>query len=193
MRRVSLLVSAGSALALVATGLALAATSAHGSHVYTLKADLTPTHLNPASAAKGRFDGVLVWSSGGAFVGPLPAGCIRTVPRRSGLPYRVACDNGKLIITPSKTPGWTLAWVLSFSHLSGPAMVGDIHTSLMVHGLNALQITLFNTTPTVVPARGSMSVASSQAKALLLGKDYAGVNTSKLSSEIRGTITSSAH
>jgi hypothetical protein len=189
-RRLSVLVPAGGALALVTTGLALAAPSAPVSHVYTLKANLTPTQTSPV-AAKGRFDAVLVWSRGGAVVGPLPAGCINTVKPRSGLPNRISCDNGKLIITPSKTPGWTLYWVLSFSHLSGPAMAGNINTSLT----GKLQITLF-TTPkvTVTPARGSVSVTNDQAKALLLGKDYAGINTaSKPNGEIRGTITSSTH
>ena len=87
-RRLSVLVPAGGALALVATGLALAAPSAPVSHVYTLQANLTPTQTSPVSAAKGRFDAVLIWSRGGAIVGPLPAGCINTVKPRSGLPNR---------------------------------------------------------------------------------------------------------
>ena len=188
-KRLSVLVPAGGALALVATGLALAAPSAPVSHVYRLKANLVPTQISPVSAARGHFDAVLVWSKGGAIVGPLPAGCINTVKPRSGLPNRVSCDHGRLIITPSKTTGWTLAWTLSFSHLSGTAMVGDIHTSLAP---SALQITLFTTPKT--PTRGSVSVTTAQAKALLLGKDYAGINTaSKPNGEIRGTVTSSAH
>jgi len=70
-------------------------------------------------------------------------------------------------------------------------MVGDIHTSLAP---SALQITLFTTQSKVTPARGSNSVTGSQARALLLGKDYAGINTaSKPNGELRGTITSSAH
>jgi hypothetical protein len=186
------LVPAGGALALVATGLALASSSAPVSHVYTLKANLIPTHISPVSAARGHFDAVLVWSRGGAVVGPLPAGCTSTVKPRSGLPNRISCDNGKLIITPSKTAGWTLTWTVSVSHLSGTATVGDIHTSLAP---SALQITLFTTGKvTTTPARGSVSVTSAQAKALLLGKDYAGINTaSKPNGEIRGTVTSSAH
>jgi hypothetical protein len=190
-RRLSVLVPAAGVAALVATGLALAAPSVPTSHVYTLKANLTPTQISPMSAARGRFDAVLVWSRGGA-IGPLPAGCVNTVKPRSGLPNRVSCDHGKLIITPSKTPGWMLAWTLSFSHLSGTAMVGDIHTSLAP---SALQITLF-TSPRMMmtPARGSVSVTNDQAKALLLGKDYAGINTAhKPNGEIRGTVTSSAH
>ena len=70
-------------------------------------------------------------------------------------------------------------------------MAGNINTSLT----SKLQITLF-TTPkvTVTPARGSVSVTNDQAKALLLGKDYAGINTaSKPNGEIRGTVTSSTH
>jgi len=103
------------------------------------------------------------------------------------LPNRITCDHGKLIITPSRTTGWTL----SYSHLSEQAMVGDIHTSLAP---SALQITLFTTQSKVTPARGSNSVTGSQARALLLGKDYAGINTaSKPNGELRGTITSSAH
>ncbi len=193
-RRLSLLIPAAGVLALVVAGLALAAPISHVSHVYTLKANLTPTtQTSPASAAKGHFDGVLVWSRGGPVAGPLPAGCINVVKPRSGLPYRVSCDHGKLIITPSRTPGWTLYWVVSFSHLSGPAMSGDIHTSLAP---SALQVTLFGILGSkLTPARGHVSVTGNQAKALLLGKDYAGINTtaSKASSEIRGTITSSAH
>jgi hypothetical protein len=192
-RRFSVLIPAAGVLALVATGLALAAPIAHVSHVYALKASLTPTQVSPASAAKGHFDAVLVWSRGGPVVGPLPAGCINTVKPRSGLPNRITCDHGKLVITPSKTAGWTLYWVVSFSHLSGPATSSDIHTSLAP---SALQVTLFGTLgPKLTPARGHVSVTGSQAKALLLGKDYAGINTaaSKSTSEIRGTITSSAH
>ncbi len=191
-RRFTVLASAAGVVALVATGLALAGTSTPVSHVYTLKANLAPTHVtNPASAAIGHFSGVLVWSRGGTAVGPLPAGCIKTVSRRSGLPYRITCDHGNVTITPSKATGWKLYWVLSFSHLSGPAMVGDIHTSLLP---SALQITLF-TTPkaNVTPSRGSNVVTASQARALMLGKDYAGVNTTASAPEIRGTITSSAH
>jgi len=193
-RRFSVLIPAAGILALVATGLALAAPTAPVSHVYSLKASLTPTtQTSPASAARGHFDAVLVWSRGGPVAGPLPAGCINTVKPRSGLPNRITCDHGKLVITPSKTAGWTLYWLVSFSHLSGPAMSGDVHTSLAP---SALQVTLFGTLgPKLTPARGHVSVTSSQAKALLLGKDYAGINTaaSKASSEIRGTITSSAH
>ena len=191
-RRFGVLFSAAGAVALVATGLALAASRAPVSHVYTLKASLTPTQVSPASAAKGHLDAVLVWSRGGPVVGPLPAGCTNTVKPRSGLPNRITCDHGKLVITPSRTPGWTLYWVMSFSHLSGPAMSGDVHTSLAP---SALQVTLFGALgPKLTPARGHASVTSDQARALLLGKDYAGINTSasKPISEIRGTITSSA-
>jgi hypothetical protein len=186
--RFSVVASAAGVVALVATGLALAGTSAPVSHVYMLKASLTPTQISPTSVAIGHFDGVLVWNRGGALVGPLPAGCVNTVKPRSGLPNRVTCDHGKVTITPSKTPGWKLYWVLSFSHLSGPAMVGDIHTSLAP---SALQLTLFtNPKVTVSPSRGSISVTASQARALILGKDYAGINTThKPSGEIRGTIT----
>jgi hypothetical protein len=190
-RRVTVLASAAGVVALVAAGLALAAPSAPISHVYTLKANLTPTQTSPATAATGHFDGVVVWSRGEAF-GPLPAGCTPLLSRRSGLPYRITCDHGRLTVTPSKTPGWKLYWVLSFSHLSGPAMVGDVHTILAP---SALQLTLF-TTPkvTLTPSRGSISVTGSQARALLLGKDYAGINTAhKPNGEIRGTITKSAH
>jgi hypothetical protein len=189
-RRLSVLVPAAGVLALVATGLALAAPSAPVSHIYTLKANLTPTQISPSSTAKGHFDAVLVWSRGGAVVGPLPAGCVNTVPPRSGLPNRISCAHGRLIVSPSRTAGWKLAWVLSFSHLSGTAMAGDIHTSLAP---SALQITLF-TSPkvTVTPARGSVSVTTDQARALMLGKDYAAVNTAgKPHGEIRGTITNS--
>ncbi len=191
MKRFSVLVPAAGVLALVATGLALAAPSSPVSHMYTLKASLTPTQLSPASAAKGHFDGVLVWSRGGRVVGPLPAGCTNTVKPRSGLPNRIVCDHGKLVITPSTTPGWMLYWIVSFSHLSGPAMSGDVHTSLAP---SALQVTLFGTLgPKLTPAKGHVMVSSVQAQALLLGKDYAGINTtaSKTNSEIRGTITSS--
>jgi hypothetical protein len=191
-RRFSVLIPAAGVLALVVTGLALAAPRAPVSHIYTLKASLTPTQLSPASAAKGHFDAVLVWSRGGPVVGPLPTDCTNTVRPRSGLPNRITCDHGKLVITPSRTPGWTLYWIVSFSHLSGPAMSGDIHTSLAP---SALQVTLFGTLgPKLTPARGHVSVTSAQAKALLLGEDYAGINTtaSKANSEIRGTITSSA-
>jgi hypothetical protein len=190
-RRFTVLASAAGVIALVATGLALAAPSAPVSHVYTLKASLTPTQISPASSAVGHFDGVLVWSRGGA-LGPLPAGCTPLLSRRSGLPYRISCDHGKLTITPSTTPGWKLYWVLSFSHLSGPAMVGDIHTTLAP---SALQLTLF-TSPkvTLTPSRGSISVTGSQARALMLGQDYAGINTAhKPLGEIRGTITNSTH
>jgi hypothetical protein len=190
-RRFSVLIPAAGVLALVATGLALAAPKAPVSHIYTLKASLTPTQVSPASAY-GHFDAVLVWSRGGPVVGPLPAGCTSTVKPRSGLPNRVSCAHGKLIITPSKTAGWTLYWMVSFSHLSGPAMGGDIHTSLVP---SKLQVTLFGTLgPKLTPARGHVTVTNDQAKALLLGKDYAGVNTaSKPNGEIRGTITSSVH
>jgi hypothetical protein len=191
-RRFSVLFSAVGVVALVATGLALAAPMRPVSHVYTVKASLTPTQLSPASAARGHFDGVLVWSRGGPVVGPLPAGCTNTVRPRSGLPNRISCDHGQLIVTPSKTAGWTLYWIVSFSHLSGPAMSGDVHTSLAP---SALQVTLFGTLGSKLsPARGHVSVTDAKAKALLLGKDYAGVNTtaSKSASEIRGTITSSA-
>ena len=128
---------------------------------------------------------------GGPVVGPLPTGCVKTVKPRSGLPNRITCYRGKLVITPSKTAGWTLYWIVSFSHLSGPAMSGDVHTSLAP---SALQVTLFGALGQLTPAKGHVSVTSAQAKALLLGKDYAGINTtaSKASSEIRGTITSSA-
>lgn len=192
-RRFSVLIPAAGVLALVATGLALAAPRAPVSHVYTLKANLTPTQISPASAARGHFDAVLVWSRGGPVVGPLPAGCTNTVKPRSGLPNRITCDNGRLVITPSRTTGWTLYWVVSFSHLSGPAMSGDVHTSLAP---SALQVTLFGAFgPRLTPARGHVSVTSDRARALLLGKDYAGINTtaSKSNSEIRGTITSSAN
>jgi hypothetical protein len=186
--RFSVVASAAGVVALVATGLALAGTSTPASHVYMLKASLTPTQISPASVAIGHFDGVLVWNRGGALVGPLPAGCVNTVKPRSGLPNRVTCDHGKVTITPSKTQGWKLYWVLSFSHLSGPAMVGDIHTSLAP---STLQLTLFtNPKVTVSPSRGSISVTASQARALILGKDYAGINTThQPSGEIRGTIT----
>jgi len=192
LRHFSVLVPAAGVVALVATGLALAAPRAPVSHVYTLKASLTPTQLSPASAAKGHFDAVLVWSRGGPVVGPLPAGCTNIVKPRSGLPNRLTCVNGRLLITPAKAPGWTLYWIVSFSHLSGPAMSGNVHTTLAP---SALQVTLFGTRgPKLTPARGYVSVTSAQAKALLLGKDYAGINTtaSKTNSEIRGTITSSA-
>jgi hypothetical protein len=185
--RFTVLASAAGVVALVATGLALAAPSGLVSHVYTLKASLTPTQISPASSAIGHFDGVLVWSRGGA-LGPLPAGCVNTVKPRSGLPNRITCDNGKVTITPSKTPGWKLYWVLSFSHLSGPATVGDIHTTLAP---SALQLTLF-TSPnvTLTPSRGHIDVTASQARALIVGQDYAGINTAhKPSGEIRGTIT----
>ena len=60
----------------------------------------------------------------------------------------------------------------SLSEVSGPAMVGDIHTTLAP---SALLFTLF-TSPKVT-VRGHEDVTASQAKALMLGKDYAGINT----------------
>jgi hypothetical protein len=82
-RRFSVLIPAAGVVALVATGLALAAPRAPVSHIYTLKASLTPTQLSPASAAKGHFDAVLVWSRGGPVVG-LEADC------RTGSPATAA-------------------------------------------------------------------------------------------------------
>jgi len=58
-KRLSVLAPVAGVLALAATGIALAAPSAPASHVYMLKASLTPTQNSPV-LAKGHFDAVLV-------------------------------------------------------------------------------------------------------------------------------------
>jgi CHRD domain len=196
IRRLSMLVPLSAVLALVATGLGVAATSARAPAVgYRLSAQLTVAQEVPAvtapAAAKGHFDALLVRSGtrGVGASGPLPSGCTFKTPPRSGLPNRIVC-NGGLVVTLPRVAGvhWLLAWRLSFSGLSGPATAAHVHLGVQGQA-GAVSIPLCG--PCSSPNRGVASVTPAQATALLHGGTYVNVHTAQNpGGEIRGQVSS---
>ena len=115
-KRVGLLASSAGVLAIIATGIVLAAGTAAASTsvhavAYRLTATLTPDQVVPAAqapaGAMGTFHGVLIMSGVGAIKAATLAGCKVVVPpKRSGLPYRINCGGGAVGTVPG-APGTT--------------------------------------------------------------------------------------
>ena len=194
--RLSMLVPLGAALALVATGLGVAATSARVPAAgVRLAAQLTVAQEVPAvtapAAAKGHFDAFLVRTGPGRTAGvrSLPSGCTFKRPPRSGLPDRILCPGG-LVVTLPRAAGvrWMLAWRLTFSGLSGPATAAHVHLGIQGHA-GAVAIPLCG--PCSSPNRGVASVTPAQATALLHAGSYVNVHSAQNpGGEIRGQIAS---
>jgi CHRD domain len=190
----------GTSLVLFVTGLGVGATASGTTRIpavaYRLTAPLTPAQEVPAitapATATGRFDALLVRTGPGTVLpgpGSLPPGChVFVPPPRSGLPTRIVCDNGRLIVPlPKIGVRWTLAWRLSFSGLSGPATAAHIHLGARGHA-GPVIISLCRRCNR--PVRGVGPVTASQAAGLLRSDDYVNVHTSKNpAGEIRGQIT----
>jgi hypothetical protein len=199
-RRLTVLVSVSAAVSLAAAGWAVAAPGALGVPTvgYRLAAQLTVAQEVPAvtapAAAKGHFDALLVRTGPGRTtgVGSLPSGCKFVKPLRSGLPYRVVCAGGLVVTLPTTTGvHWMLAWRLTFSSLSGPAMAAHIHLGATGHA-GPVAIALCG--PCTSTVKGVSPVTPAQATTLLHGGDYVNVHTTKnTNGEIRGQIQRTTH
>jgi CHRD domain-containing protein len=86
----------------------------------------------------------------------------------------------------ARVTGKTLRWTLSYSHLTGRATVG--HLNKGVRGLNGVTFkTLCR--PCSSPTHGTLTLTASQLDALLRGRAYVNVHTTRnTQGEIRGQI-----
>jgi len=196
-KRVGLLASSAGVLAIIATGIVLAAGTAAASTsvhavAYRLTATLTPDQVVPAAqapaGAMGTFHGVLIMSGGGAIKAATLAGCKVVVPpKRSGLPYRINCGGGAVGTVPGAPGQWRLIWRLSVSHLSGPATGAFIH--LASPGQSAAP-SFKLCSPCLPVSHGVMALSSTHAATLSTSQEYVDVATAKNpNGEIRGQIT----
>ncbi len=195
-RRHALVPLAG-ALAIVVTGIALAAGSAAASRVsvhataYRLTATLTPSQEVPAvhapTAAVGHFHGVLFMTGIGAARIASLAGCKVVVPpRRSGLPTRINCG-GATGTLPGAPGQWRLIWRLSVSGLSSAVTRADIHLASIGQAAPPA-FTLCG--PCGTTAHGMLAVTAGQATSLAGNSSYVNVATvANPGGEIRGQIT----
>jgi hypothetical protein len=184
------------ALAVVATGIALAAGTAGAATpplhaaAYRLAATMTPSQVVPAiqapASAVGHFRGVLLRSGLGATKLAVLAGCkVVTPPRRSGLPTKLNCS-GSAVTLPSAPGQWRLIWRITYSGLSGPATAAGIHMAPAGHDAP----TAFAMCAPCAPiSHGSMAVTADQARTLLGNAAYVDVATAAHpDGEIRGQI-----
>jgi hypothetical protein len=199
-KRVGVLASSAGVLAVLAAGIVLAAgTASAGTKVhaaaYRLTATLTPNQVVPAvqapAGATGHFHGILIMSGPGAIKAAALAGCkiVSSVPKRSGLPFRINCGNGAVGTVPGAAGQWRLIWRLSVSHLSGPATGAFIH--LAAPGLSA-EPSFKLCAPCVANSHGVMALSSTHAATLSSSSEYVDVTTAAHpNGEIRGQITRS--
>jgi len=184
----------GGALAVVATGIAIAAGTAGAAAppaaAYRLAATMTPSQVVPTiqapAAASGHFRGVLLRSGVGAARLAALAGCkVVQPPRRSGLPTRINCS-GSSVRLPSAPGQWRLFWRITYSGLSGPATAAGIHMAPAGHDAP----TAFAMCAPCAPiSHGWMAVTADQARSLLGESAYVDVATAAHpDGEIRGQI-----
>jgi CHRD domain len=189
------LASLSAALAVVATGVALAASTALSATpvnavAYRLTATLTPAQVVPAvqapAAAVGHFRGVLIRSGIGATRVASLAGCkVPQAPRRSGLPFKLNCG-GANVTMPGAPGQWRLFWRLSVSNLSGPATKAAIHMAAVGH---TAAPAFAMCAPCQTISHGQLSVTAGQADTLIKGGAYVDVSTTAHpDGEIRGQI-----
>jgi hypothetical protein len=189
------LASLSTALAVVATAVAMAASTAlSATHVnavaYKLTATLTPSQAVPAvqapAAAVGHFRGILIKSGIGATRVASLAGCkVVQVPRRSGLPFKLNCA-GEIVTMPGAPGQWRLFWRLSVSGLSGPATSAAIHMASVGH---AAAPAFAMCAPCQTITHGQLAVTADQANTMLKGGAYVDVTTAAHpGGEIRGQI-----
>jgi CHRD domain-containing protein len=193
-KRVGSLASLSAALAVVVTGVALAASTAAATPVhavaYRLTATLTPAQVVPAvqapSGAVGHFRGVLIRSGIGAAKVASLAGCkVVQGPRRSGLVTKLNCA-GANVTLPGAPGQWRLFWRLSVSNLSGAATAAAIHMAPVGHSAAAA---FAMCAPCQTITHGQLSVTAGQADTLIKGGAYADVSTAAHpDGEIRGQI-----
>jgi hypothetical protein len=194
-KRVGLLASTAGVLAVIATGVVLAAGTASASvHAvaYRLTANLTPNQVVPAAqapaGASGRFHGILIMSGPGAIKAAALAGCkVVSAPKRSGLPFRINCGAGAVGTIPGAAGQWRLIWRLSVSHLSGPATGAFIH--LGASGQSAAP-SFKLCAPCTSTSHGVMALSATHGATLSGSSEYVDVTTAKNpGGEIRGQIT----
>jgi CHRD domain len=194
-KRLGRLASFGAALVVVATGVALAASTAVSAAgvnavAYRLTATLTPSQVVPAvqapTGAVGHFRGVLIRSGTGASQVASLAGCkIVQPPRRSGLPFKLNCA-GANVTMPGAPGQWRLFWRLSVSNLSGPATNAAIHMATVGH---TAAPAFAMCAPCQAISHGQLSVTAGQADTLIKGGAYVDVSTAAHpGGEIRGQI-----
>jgi CHRD domain len=189
------LASLSGALAVVATGVALAASTAFAATpvnavAYRVSATLTPAQVVPAvqapAGAVGHFRGVLIRSGMGAAKVALLAGCkVLQPPRRSGLPTKLNCA-GANVTLPGAPGQWRLFWRLSVANLSGPATSAAIHMAAVGH---TAAPAFAMCAPCHTLTHGQLAVTAGQADTLIKGGAYVDVSTAAHpDGEIRGQI-----
>jgi hypothetical protein len=83
--------------------------------------------------------------------------------------------------------GTTLKWTLTFAHLTGPATAAHIHPG--VRGQSGPPLVPL-CGPCSSPTRGTATLTQAEITAMVAGKDYVNVHTTKNpNGEIRGQIT----
>jgi CHRD domain len=189
----------GAAVAIVASGIALAAGTASASRtqqpqavIYRLTATLTPGQEVPAVQAPigavGHFHGFLFRTGIGTAKAVAMAGC-KVVVVRHGAPSRIRCG-ATVMSLPAASGQWRLLWWLSVANLSGPATAADIHVNAPAGHLAAVAFKLCG--PCASTTHGMAVVNTGQGAALSTSSDsYVNVDTAAHpSGEIRGEIMS---
>jgi hypothetical protein len=197
--RLRCFIPVGAALAIVASGIALAAGTASASRaqqpqavIYRLTATLTPGQEVPAVQAPigavGHFHGFLFRTGIGTTKIVAMAGC-KVVQARRGAPIRIRCG-ATVVSLPAASGQWRLLWWLSVANLTGLATAADVHLVAPPGHLAAVALKLCG--PCASTTHGMAMVGTDQGAALSTSNDsYVNVSTSAHpNGEIRGEILS---
>jgi len=185
-----------------------APTNAPAAHAigYRLSAKLAPS--SSTSTATGRWDGVLVHTTGTVKNGTMPAapGCSVTgpkpghpgspgaPPRQSGIPHTIKCG-GAGAVPPFTVPAggdhWILGWKLTYSNLSSSVSGAAIHFTPPSGAAPVSSAALCSTCTS--GKFGRTTLTDDQAAAILKGEASVVVSTANNpSGEISGPIVKAA-
>jgi hypothetical protein len=199
-RRVGPLASLAVVVAVLVTGVALAAGTAAArtsqASAYRLTAILAPGQVVPAvqapPSAVGHFRGFLVQGGVGAVSAALRAGCSvaqgSAPPSKSLRPNRpnVARCIGAAGALPATSAQWRFFWRLTVSGLSGPATSSAVHIAPVGHAAAPLMALC---APCHAVSHSSTLLTDAQANALIDDTAYVDVATAAHpAGEIRGQI-----
>jgi len=173
---------------------------------YRLSAKLAPS--SSTSTATGRWDGVLVHTTGTVKNGTMPAAPVCSVtgpkpghpgspgapPRQSGIPHTIKCG-GAGAVPPFTVPAggdhWILGWKLTYSNLSSAVSGAAIHFTPPSGAAPVSSAALCSTC--TAGKCGRTTLTDDQAAAILKGEASVVVSTANNpSGEISGPIVKAA-
>jgi hypothetical protein len=166
---------------------------------YRLTAKLSPS--SSTSTATGRWDGVLVHTTGAvkngtmpaapgcSVTGPKPGGPGQAPPRQQGIPHTIKCG-GPGAVPPFTVPSggnhWILGWKLTYSRLSSAVSGAAIH---FTPPSGAAPISSAALCSTCTSGKfGRTTLTDEQAAAILKNQSSVVVSTANNATELTGSI-----